>query len=99
MAKQAYKYTMTNAAYWMGHELWKSPRVEPDLDELKALSGRVVLAGGRDSRDQLTYPPNSVLARQLGREIVDFPCGHLGFMSHPAEFAKALMNALGSGSF
>ena len=46
----------------------------------------------------MTYQPNRVLARQLGREIVDLPGGHLGFLSHPAEFAKALMNALGGGS-
>ncbi|HLZ58910.1 MAG TPA: hypothetical protein VKR06_18360 [Ktedonosporobacter sp.] len=38
--------------------------------------------------------PNRVLAGQRGSEIVDFPGGHLGFLSHPAEFAKALMDAL-----
>ena len=95
LAKHANEYTMANAAYWMEHELRQYPRVELDLAALKALAGRIVLVGGRDSRDQLTYQPNRVLARQLGREIVDFPGGHLGFVSHPAEFAKELMNALG----
>ncbi len=98
MAKQANEYTMTNAAYWIEHELRQYPRVELDLAALKALAGRIVLAGGRDSRDQLPYQPNRVLARQLGREIVDFPGEHLGFLSHPAEFAKELMNAVGGGS-
>jgi pimeloyl-ACP methyl ester carboxylesterase len=99
MAKHANEYTMANAAYWMEHELRQYPRVELDLDALEAFAGRIVLAGGRDSRDQLTYQPNRVLARQLGREIVDFPGGHLGFMSHPADFAKELMKALvGGGS-
>src|SRR5713101_7877524 len=94
MTKHANEYTLANAAYWMEHELRQYPRVALDLAALKAAASRIVLAGGRDSRDQLTYQPNRVLARQLGREIVDFPGGHLGFVSHPAEFAKELMNAL-----
>jgi acetyltransferase/esterase len=98
MAQHANEYTMANAAYWMDHELRKSPRVALDLAALKALAGRIVPAGGRDSRDQLPYQPNRVLARQLGSGIVDFPGGHLGFMSYPAEFAKELMNVLGGGS-
>jgi len=98
MTKHANEYTMTNAAYWMEHELRQYPRVELDLAALAANAERIVLAGGRDSRDQLPYQPNRVLARQLGREIVDLPGGHLGFVSHPAEFAKELMNALGGGS-
>jgi len=98
LAKHANEYALTNAAYWMEHELRQYPRVALDLAALKAAASRIVLAGGRDSRDQLTYQPNRVLARQLGREIVDFPGGHLGFLSHPAEFAKELMNALGGGS-
>ncbi len=95
MREHANEYTMSNATYWMEHELRQYPRVELDLPVLAAHAERIVLAGGRDSRDQLPYQPNRVLARQLGREIVDFPGGHLGFVSHPAEFAKELMNALG----
>jgi hypothetical protein len=94
LAKHANEYTMANAAYWMEHELRQYPRVELDLDVLAAHARQLVLACGHDSRDQLTYQPNRVLARQLGREIVDFPGGHLGFLSYPALFAKELMNAL-----
>ncbi len=88
------EYTLSNATYWLEHELRQYPRVKLDLAALAEHAGRIVLAGGRDSRDQLTYQPNRVLARQLGREIVDFPGGHLGFLSYPALFAKQLMNAL-----
>jgi pimeloyl-ACP methyl ester carboxylesterase len=98
LAQHANESTMANAAYWMEHELRQYPRVELDLAALEAAASRIVLAGGRDSCDQLTYQPNRVLARQLGREIVDFPGGHLGFMSYPAEFAKELMNTLGDRS-
>jgi pimeloyl-ACP methyl ester carboxylesterase len=90
--------TVSNTIYWMEHELRQYPRAGLDLDALKATAERIVLACGHDSRHQMTSQPNKVLARQLGRESVDFPGGHLGFLSHPAEFAKALMNALGCGS-
>src|SRR5260221_7004940 len=82
MTKHANEYTMANAAYWMEHELRKSPRVELDLDALAAHARQLVPACGHDSQDQMTYQPNRVLARQLGREIVDFPGGHLGFLSY-----------------
>ena len=55
---------------------------------------RIVLAGGRDSQDQLPSQANRALARQLGLDIVDLPGGHLGFRSSSTEFAKELMNAL-----
>jgi pimeloyl-ACP methyl ester carboxylesterase len=88
------KYTLSNARYWMEHELRQYPRVELDLSALAANAEQIVLAGGRDAQDQLPYQPNRVLARRLGREIVNFPGGHLGFVSSPAEFAKELVNAL-----
>ncbi len=94
MREHTNEYTQSNATYWMEHELRQYPRVELDLAALEAFAERIVLAGGRDAQDQLPYQPNRVLARQLGREIVDFPGGHLGFVSSPAEFAKALMDAL-----
>jgi hypothetical protein len=78
----------------MEHELRQYPRAELDLATLSAHAERIVLAGGRDSRDQMTYQPNVVLAQQLGCDIVDFPGGHLGFLSFPAEFAQDLANAL-----
>ena len=85
---------LDNTAYWMKHELRQYPRVTLDLAALSAHARQIVLAGGRDSQDQLPYQPNRMLAKQLDREIVDFPGGHLGFLSYPAEFAQELLNAL-----
>src|SRR5260370_42673639 len=42
----------------------------------------------------MSYQRTRVVARELGREIVDFPGGHLGFMSHPAAFAEVCVVAL-----
>jgi hypothetical protein len=81
----------------MEHELRQYPRVELDLAALAAHAERIVLAGGRDAQDQLPYQPNRVLAQKLGRDIVNLPGGHLGFVFSPAEFAKELLDALSLG--
>lgn len=94
MRERPNEYALSNLAYWMEHELRQYPRVELDLAALDANAERIVLAGGREAQDQLPSQPNRVLAKRLGNGIVDFPGGHLGFMSHPVEFAKALMDAL-----
>jgi hypothetical protein len=78
----------------MEHELCQYPRVQLDLAKLSAHAERIVLAGGHDAQDQMTYQPNRVLAGLLDMNVVDFPGGHLGFLSSPAEFAQVLMNAL-----
>jgi acetyltransferase/esterase len=88
------EYTASNTRYWMEHELRQYPRVELDLAALAAHAERIVLAGGRDSQNQLPYQPNRVLEKLLGCEIVNLPGGHLGFLSSPSEFAKALIDAL-----
>jgi acetyltransferase/esterase len=96
MREHANEYTLLNATYWMEHELRQYPRVELDLAALAANAERILLACGRDSQNQMTSQPNRVLARQLGREIVPFPGGHLGFLSSPSEFASELLAVLTS---
>ncbi len=91
---QASDAFLANARYWMEHELRQYPRTELDLARLSAHAERIVLAGGRDSHERMTYQPNRVLAQQFGCDIIDFPGGHLGFLSFPAEFAKDLVSAL-----
>lgn len=85
---------LANATYWMEHELRQYPRAEPDLDALTAQAGQIVLVGGRDSQDQVTYQPGKVLAQKLGLDIVSLPGGHLGFMTDPVKFANELMDIL-----
>jgi ubiquinone/menaquinone biosynthesis C-methylase UbiE/pimeloyl-ACP methyl ester carboxylesterase len=98
MTQQANEYTKSNAGYWMEHELRQYPRIELDLVVLAAHARQILLVGGRDAQDKVSYQSSKALARQLGLNIVDLPGGHLGFMTSPAEFAKELMNALGGGS-
>ncbi len=94
MTQQANEYTKANAAYWMEHELRQYPRIELDLTVLAAHARQILLVGGRDAQDKVSYQSSKALARQLGLNIVDLPGGHIGFVTSPAEFAAALIDAL-----
>ena len=94
MAGHTNQDAMANMTYWMEHELRQYPRVAFDLDALKAHTWQLVLAGGRDAHDKVSYQSASTLAKQLGLDMVDFSGGHLGFMSSPAEFARELLAVL-----
>ncbi|MFD6434332.1 alpha/beta fold hydrolase [Streptomyces venezuelae] len=66
----------------------------PDIARLEALSDRLVLACGEDSRGELPYRPAAFLAERLGKELHHFPGGHIGLTTHPSEFTEHLRKAL-----
>jgi len=86
-----------NMTFWFEHEYESYPRALPDLDALAAVGERLVLGRGRESRSAPPARPNEVLAERLGRPIVEFPGGHIGFSQAPAEFAEVLAGALTGG--
>lgn len=83
-----------NIEFWFEHELRQYPRAPVDVAALERLSGHLVLAGGAESRDNFPYLPNAELARRLGTGVVDFPGGHIGYATHPTEFATRLREVL-----
>jgi acetyltransferase/esterase len=83
-----------NNVFWFEHELRQYPRAVPDVAALRTLTDRLVLAGGRDSRQFFPYRPNTVLAELLHLRLVDFPDGHLGYATHAPEFAAQLRSVL-----
>jgi pimeloyl-ACP methyl ester carboxylesterase len=85
-----------NFVFWFDHEVRQYPRVQPDYERLQSVADRIVLAGGRESRDQFPYQPNLVLAKRLGLEVVDFPGNHVGYIPHAAAFAEQLGALLSS---
>ncbi|MDG4766894.1 alpha/beta hydrolase [Solwaraspora sp. WMMD406] len=85
-----------NHLFWLEHELRGYPATELDLAALVAAGDRMVLAGGVDSREAFPYRPNEVLAQRTGSEIVHFPGGHVGYVTHPFAFADALAELLAS---
>ena len=60
---------LANATHWMEHELRQYPRVGLDLDVLTAYAGKIILVGGRDSQNQMTYQPGKVLTQKLGLDM------------------------------
>lgn len=83
-----------NHVFWFEHEIRTYPAYLPDIAALKAVSERLVLAGGRASRGDFPYRPNMVLAEQIGVDIVDLPGGHVGYVTDPYEFADELAGVL-----
>jgi pimeloyl-ACP methyl ester carboxylesterase len=88
------EHVLTNATYWLEHELRQYPAVDLDLVALKARADRIVLAVGRESRGYPCYRVNVELAKKLGRDLIELPGGHVGFATQPAEFARELVLAL-----
>ena len=81
-----------NMTFWMEYEFRQYPAYHPDLDALAAVAEKIVLAGGKDSRERGNMPfvPVAALAGRLGRDIVEFPGGHVGYAEHPDDFATLL---------
>jgi pimeloyl-ACP methyl ester carboxylesterase len=83
-----------NLVFSMEHELRQYPSAPVDVAALEATKDKLVLAGGADSHDTLPYQPNTVLSRQLGQPVVDFPGGHVGYVTHPDAFTPRLREVL-----
>jgi pimeloyl-ACP methyl ester carboxylesterase len=86
--------TKANMPYFLGRIVPSFMAYVPDLERLAALSDRLVLAGGADSRGELPYRPAALLAERFGTELVHFPGGHTGLSTHPAEFGELLRKVL-----
>ncbi|WP_035803702.1 alpha/beta fold hydrolase [Kitasatospora mediocidica] len=86
--------TMAGLPYFVGRIVPSFMSYAPDVRRLEALSDRLVLACGEDSRGELPYRPAAFLAEQLGTGLVHFPGGHTGLTTHPAAFTHRLAEVL-----
>ncbi|MEV4570245.1 alpha/beta fold hydrolase [Nonomuraea sp. NPDC049419] len=86
--------TMGDMPYFLGRIVPSFMGYVPDLDRLQALSERLVLAGGVESRGEVPYRPAAVMAERFGTELVHFPGGHTGLSTHPDEFGALLAELL-----
>jgi pimeloyl-ACP methyl ester carboxylesterase len=77
-----------NIAYFVEHGMRAIAGFRPDVATLRAV--RVVVGVGADSAGQLAHRCARALAAKLEVDPVTFPGGHTGFLSHTAEFARAL---------
>ena len=65
-----------------------------DLDWLRPLADRIIVAGSRGSRGFYPYQCAVQLARHLGPPLAELPGNHAGMIQHPAEFATGLRRLL-----
>ncbi|WP_406391357.1 alpha/beta fold hydrolase [Streptomyces sp. NBC_00887] len=86
--------SMEDLPYFVGRIVPAFMSYTPDTNRLAALSDRLVLAGGQDSRGEPAYRPAALLAERLGQELLHFPGGHIGLTTHPARFGELLRKAL-----
>jgi acetyltransferase/esterase len=83
-----------NQEYWLEHELRQYTALLPDLGPLRDQVGRLLLAVGEESTGTLPGRPAPVLAERLGTKVTEFPGGHLGYLTRPAQFADRLAGLL-----
>jgi acetyltransferase/esterase len=83
-----------NAAYWFEHELRQYPAVALDLGGIAAHAQRIVPAVGHESTGYPCFAATLELGKRLGREVIERPGGHVGFLNEPVTFAYALQDAL-----
>ncbi|MFJ3637769.1 alpha/beta fold hydrolase [Streptomyces sp. NPDC090112] len=86
--------TMADLPYFVGRIVPSFMSYHPDIHRLEALTDRLVLACGQDSRGELPYRPAAFLAEHLGTELLHFPGGHTGLTTQPAEFGELLRETL-----
>ncbi|MFJ3723785.1 alpha/beta fold hydrolase [Streptomyces sp. NPDC090045] len=85
-----------NFPLFLEHELRQFTSYVPDETALAAVSERLVLAAGRDTRGHLPYRPAAELADRLGLEVTELPGGHSGYTDCPEEFGRRLLEVLGA---
>ncbi|MFG3056756.1 alpha/beta fold hydrolase [Kitasatospora sp. NPDC048239] len=76
------------------HILRPTACYRPDLAALRAAAAPVVVAGGTDSKGQLSHRAAAALAGELGTALVDFPGDHTGFQGEPEPFVRLLRQVL-----
>jgi pimeloyl-ACP methyl ester carboxylesterase len=79
-----------NLKFFLTHDAAAVRLYRLDPAALQAAPTKIVVAAGRTSGGTLAHQCGNALARRLGTQIVEFPGGHAGFITHPRAFATKL---------
>jgi clorobiocin/coumermycin A biosynthesis protein CloN7/CouN7 len=85
---------MATSERFFGHGLLPIALYQPDFPALEGAPTRLIVAGGSASRGEFPHRTAVALAERLGTPLVEFPGGHVGFISDPKEFAAVLVRVL-----
>ncbi|MFI6688851.1 alpha/beta fold hydrolase [Streptomyces sp. NPDC050485] len=83
-----------NTAFFLARILGQFSGHVPDLAQLDAQAGKLVPAAGWASYGLRLHRPAAHLAERYGTELAEFPGGHVGVTTHPAQFARKLAELL-----
>ncbi|MBL1076392.1 alpha/beta hydrolase [Nocardia sp. 2] len=95
-AAEMWKRLAANGPVMIEYELREFTSYTPDYAALAAVSGRLVLAVGRETRGALPYRPAVEIGRRLGLGVTEFPGAHNGIRTEAPEFARQLIGILTS---
>ncbi|MBV9135144.1 MAG: alpha/beta hydrolase [Chloroflexi bacterium] len=79
---------------FFGQSLFPVTLYQPDIAALNAAPTLVQVGGGIASRGQFAQRTAAALAERLGTPLIEFPGGHVGFLTDTAEFVPVLRRAL-----
>lgn len=85
---------LANAKRWLEHELVQYACMPFDADALSPHAGKILVGVGKDVPNAMPYRTAIETAKAIGCELIDFPGGHIGFVTHAEEFAATLVSAL-----
>jgi clorobiocin biosynthesis protein CloN7 len=80
--------------HFLAHLLRPTTSYRPDIQALRAVSTRIVVAAGAASKGQLANRTAVALAEQLEMTVVEFPGDHGGFLALPEQFGRVLDQVL-----
>jgi acetyltransferase/esterase len=85
---------MANANYFFERELRQYTAVELDMEKLSQRAGMIIPAMGLAS---VGFPDGDIaraLSLRLGRDLLELPDGHVGYVTSSKEFARRLVRRL-----
>jgi acetyltransferase/esterase len=85
---------MANANYFFERELRQYTAVELDMEKLSQRAGMIIPAMGQAS---VGFPDGDIaraLSLRLGRDLLELPDGHVGYVTSSEEFARRLVRRL-----
>jgi pimeloyl-ACP methyl ester carboxylesterase len=83
-----------NTIFFLSHDAPAVRHYRLNVAAVKAQATRIIPAAGRTSRHIWIHRAARGLARELDKELVEFPGGHSGYAMHPRGFAALLAQAL-----
>ncbi|MGH3198189.1 MAG: hypothetical protein ACRDOH_34695 [Streptosporangiaceae bacterium] len=79
---------------FLAHLLRPTTRYRPDVEDLRAVPARIVVAAGATSERQLAHRGAVALADRLGTPVAEFPGDHGGFVVLPEQCGRVLDQVL-----